>query len=100
MQELLLFKIEPVFSVFIIKFLIYFCMLNFSFLYQFCTSLYFAKVFRENVVSRNFKMVIFVSIFKGSGGFWYVFSDHVLQARGRGSKGTPPALPRGQIGTP
>ena len=32
----------------------------------------------------NFKIAIFVSIFKGSEGFLYVFSDHVLQARGRG----------------
>lgn len=65
MQEFLLFEIKPVFLVFIVKFLVYFCMLNFSFLYQFYTSLYFAKVFREKVVSRNFKIAIFASIYKG-----------------------------------
>lgn len=48
----------------------------------------------------NFKIAIFVSISKGSEGFLYVFSDHVLQARGRGSNGTPAALPRGQTGPP
>ena len=64
MQEFLLFEIKPVFLVFIIQFLVYFCMLNFSFLYQFYTSLYFAKVFREKVVSRNFKIAIFPSIYK------------------------------------
>ena len=65
MQEFLLFEVKPVFPVFIVQFLVYFCMLNFSFLYQFYTSLYFAKVFREKVVSRNFKIAIFASIYKG-----------------------------------
>lgn len=64
MQEFLLFEVKPVFLVFIIKFLVYFCVLDFSFLYQFRTSLYFAKVFREKAVSRNFKIAIFASIYK------------------------------------
>lgn len=64
MQEFLLFEVKPVFLVFIIKFLVYFCVLDFSFLYQFRTSLYFAKVFREKTVSRNFKIAIFASIYK------------------------------------
>ena len=69
MQEFFLFEVKPVFMIFFIKFLIYFCMLNFSFLYQFHTSLYCAKVFRENTFSRNFKNAIFVSIYKAFGNF-------------------------------
>lgn len=49
----------------------------------------------------NFKIAIFSSIYNTFSHFCVVFSDHVLQARGRGGKWLRQSpLPRGQPGPP
>ena len=48
----------------------------------------------------NFKIAIFSSIYSTFSHFCVVFSDHVLQARGRAGDGSGSPLPRGQPGPP
>ena len=48
----------------------------------------------------NFFTAFPPSIYKAFRQFWYVFSDHVLQACGRGRKWPAAALARGQMGPP
>lgn len=51
------------------------------------TSLYYTKVFPEKAISGKIENAIFPSIYKAFPPFFDVFSDHVLQARGRGVPG-------------